>query len=60
MIHFIEMDVLKSDENQTVEDVEIEEITPLNTDEGNETIPILEYQFKSNEDDLQMSRRTES
>ena len=39
------MDVLKSGENKTLEDEEIDEITPLKTeltDEGEETI---EYQF---------------
>ena len=41
------MDVLKSDENQTLDDEEIDEMTPLKTeltDEGEETI---EYQFIS-------------
>ena len=36
-----DMDVLKSDENKTLEDEEIDEMTPLNTeltDEGEETI----------------------
>ena len=40
------MDVLNSDENKTVEGVEIDEMTPLKTertDEGDET---LEYQIK--------------
>ena len=40
MIHFIEMDVLKSDENKTLEDDEIDEVTPLKTeltDEGEES-----------------------
>ena len=41
------MDVFKSEENKTVEDVEIDEVTPLKTeltDEGDETV---EYQFRS-------------
>ena len=39
-IYITEMDVFKSDENKTVEDVEIDEVTPLKTeltDEGDET-----------------------
>ena len=41
------MDVFKSDENKTVEDEEVDEMTPLKTeltDEGDET---LEYQLRS-------------
>ena len=42
---FIEMDVLHSDENKTLHDVEIDEILKTEqTDEGEET---LEYQFRS-------------
>ena len=41
------MDLLKSDEDKTLEDLEINEVTPLKTeltDEGEDTI---EYQFRS-------------
>ena len=62
--NIIEMDVLKSDENKTLEDEEIDEVTPLCletelTDEGDETIKYQFIDFKSNDNHLylQMFRR---
>ena len=64
--NIIEMDVLKSDENKTLEDEEIEEITPLDTeltDEGKETLENQFIDFNISDNHLQMGRqmsRTES
>ena len=47
------MDVLKSEENKTLEDVEIDEVTEL-TDEGEETLEYQFIDFNSNDNHLQM------
>ena len=41
------MDVLKSGENETHHDEEIEEMTPLETKQTDEGKKIIEYPFKS-------------
>ena len=41
------MDVLKSDENQTLDDEEIDEMTPLKTELTDKCDETIEYQFRS-------------
>ena len=45
--YLIEMDVLHSDENKTLHDVEFDEMTPLKTELTDEGYETRELQFRS-------------